>query len=164
MSHPYQCLACCPRSDQSRANILVAASGPFIHTFDLENGNYLSTWSSCSATTIDNQAPTNGKTTHVQGSTPATEHEVPERPQKRQKLSSKREDSGSSAEIVVEGSNSDEDTKLTQPSNPPIIKLACSTTGQYVVAVTGEDKAIRVFELSTNGALSQLSERQDPDV
>ncbi|EKG21990.1 hypothetical protein MPH_00682 [Macrophomina phaseolina MS6] len=47
-------------------------------------------------------------------------------------------------------------------SRPKIIKLAVSTDGQYVVAITGEDKCLRVFSIESSGQLKQLSERSMP--
>ncbi|KAL8796671.1 MAG: hypothetical protein Q9195_001061 [Heterodermia aff. obscurata] len=40
--------------------------------------------------------------------------------------------------------------------------MICTSSGEYVVAVTGEDKAIRVFELRRDGSLMQISERLMP--
>jgi hypothetical protein len=37
--------------------------------------------------------------------------------------------------------------------------LVLSNDGQYLVAVTGEDKCVRVFQLDTQSRLQQLSER-----
>ena len=90
-------------------------------------------------------------------------HDDSKRPPKRQRLSPAREESGSSsAEIVVAGeSDNGETTSSQEPLNPPIIKLASTSAGQHVIAVTGEDKCIRVFDLAVNGTLAQLSERQD---
>ncbi|OJD30952.1 trna methyltransferase [Diplodia corticola] len=45
---------------------------------------------------------------------------------------------------------------------PRIIRLVASHDGQYIVAVTGEDKRVRVFSLDASGALKHLSERTMP--
>ncbi|KIW00972.1 uncharacterized protein PV09_07494 [Verruconis gallopava] len=45
---------------------------------------------------------------------------------------------------------------------PNIIKLAVTHSQQHVVVVTGEDKCIRVFYISPQGQLSQLSMRAMP--
>ena len=73
-------------------------------------------------------------------------------PSKRQKLAPALSES-SSAEIVVEKVES------APPPHPPVVKLAATRNGGYVVAVTGEDKCIRVLQMSANGSLTQLSER-----
>ncbi|OMP87296.1 tRNA (guanine-N(7)-)-methyltransferase subunit TRM82, partial [Diplodia seriata] len=43
-----------------------------------------------------------------------------------------------------------------------IIKLVTSHDGQHIVAVTGEDKRVRVFSLDPSGTLKHLSERSMP--
>ena len=158
MSHPYQCLIYCYQACQNETGILVAASGPYIHTLSTKNGRYLSTWPSLDITAQ----------IHSIGQHNGHEFEVPHqdyfrRPSKRQKLPPARDESGSSSvEIVVaEDSDNVESTTSQQPSVPPVIKLAGTSTGQYVIAVTGEDKCIRVFDLAANGTLTQLSERRD---
>ena len=52
-----------------------------------------------------------------------------------------------------------ESSKSKLYSTAPVIKLASDSAGQYVVAATGEEKAIIVFKLSTDGFLSYSSER-----
>ena len=160
MSHPYQCLCYCQQDSQLETGILVGASGCYIHTFSAHNGRYLSTWPS-----LENIA-------HVRstGSRSENDSEVPclqnsfqndfERPTKRQKTSLARDESGSSAEIVVAvDSDNGESLGPQQPLKPPITKLAGTSNGQIVVAVTGDDKCIRVFDLAADGTLTQRSER-----
>ena len=160
MPHPYQCLSYCQQASQSEIGILVGASGSCIHTFSAQNGRYLSTWPSLESTSqsgsIDQIVGNESEVVRLKGS--------PQdliRPSKRQKLSPARDESGSSAaEIVVMGhSDNGELPRLHQPSIPPVIKLASTSSGQRVIAVTGEDKRIRVFDLAADGTLTQLSER-----
>ena len=77
-------------------------------------------------------------------------------PTKRRKMSPRAAISSesSSAEIVVEGS----DGAKYFHSNP-VIKLAATSNGRHVVAVTSEDKCMRVFELKGDGVMYQTSER-----
>jgi hypothetical protein len=42
---------------------------------------------------------------------------------------------------------------------PNIIKVKATPSGEYMVVITAEDKAIRVFELSAEGQLNHLSKR-----
>ena len=161
MLHPYQCLYYCQQASQSETGILVGASGYYIHTFSAQNGKYLSTW------------PTLGKYAQCRsvGEKNKIDSEVldrniapqddPERLSKRQKMSLARDESGSSsAEIVVAGDNDNgEWSSPEQPPRTPIIKLAGTSNGQHVVATTGEDKCIRVFNLAVDGTLTLLSER-----
>ena len=76
-------------------------------------------------------------------------------------MSLARDESGSSsAEIVVARDSDDgECSSPEQLPRTPVIKLAGTSNGQQVVATTGEDKCIRVFNLATDGTLTQLSER-----
>ena len=160
MSHPYQCLCHCPGTG---TGILVGACGSRIHTFSAQNGRYLSTWpfieKSARTQSISRKSELDLKVSSM--SSPLQDEVEP--PLKRQKLSLvKDESSSSSAEIVVAGdSDHNESSSLQQPSNPPVIRLARTSNGQQVIAVTGEDKCIRVFDLAADGTLTQLSERQD---
>jgi len=154
MPHPFQCLFYCPNAGGGSSQILLAASGSHIHTFDVSKGVLLSTWSSCveSEGSSDNKVePQSGTTASVAG-----EERGSQPPRKRQRLTPSNEDvDSSSAEIVV-------DSKISRgraASNPPIVKVSITGNGQYIVAVTGEDKCIRVLELSANGLLRQYSER-----
>ncbi|KAL1311661.1 hypothetical protein AAFC00_001768 [Neodothiora populina] len=47
-------------------------------------------------------------------------------------------------------------------ASPTIIKLVVSPDQHYAVAVTGEDKCIRVFAVAENGTLEELSQRCMP--
>jgi len=160
MLHPYQCLLYCSGFDQSEGGILVAASGPYIHTFSADNGSHISTWPPIRATKQYDERATKAPPISTDQLVVENDNAAFERPQKRRRLSSVREDSGSSAEIVVGGGSKDvEGLETKQSSSPPVVNLACTSTGQRVVAVTGEDKCIRVFELTAGGIISQLSER-----
>ena len=163
MSHPYQCLIYCQQASQSEPGILVGACGSSIHTFSVQDGRYLSSWPPIESSTQTQSAEQSNR----------NESEVPHlkgslqcgftRPSKRQKLSpAGDESSSSSAEIVVAGHIDNGRTSSSQQASiSPIIKLAGTSTGQHVIAVTGEDKCIRVLDLAADGTLTQLSERQD---
>lgn len=160
MPHPYQCLLYCSRPGQTEAGILVAASGPYIYTFNVHNGTYLSTWPSVQELRKFSKDDTIAELGSGLSRDTETQQEDSQRPRKRRKLSPSRDDSGSSAEIVVNvGDAEDQNARLKQAIGPPVIKLAGTSDGQHVVAVTGEDKCIRVFELPEDGCLIQLSER-----
>ena len=161
MSHQIQCLLYCQQASQSKSGIIIAASGSYIHTFSAQNGKYLYTWPSLASTAQTRSIGQDHENNLVEPHPSISPNNDLERPLKRQKLSPAREESGSSsAEIVVTTDTDDGDlTKRQQPLNPPVIKLAGTSAGQHVVAVTGEDKCIRVFNLAANGTLTQLSER-----
>jgi tRNA (guanine-N(7)-)-methyltransferase subunit TRM82 len=50
----------------------------------------------------------------------------------------------------------------TSQEPPNIIKVKATSSGRYVVVVTAEDKAVRVFELSADGQLCHLGLRYNP--
>ena len=161
MRHPYQCLLYCCRPDQADAGILVAASGPYIHTFSFLHGKHLSSWRLKQDSVYASWEMKGAKVNvaNFKERDPPGQ-EASSRPQKRRKLSSSRDDSGSSAEIVVDSGGANGQDPIKKPLvSSPIIKLAGSSDGRHVVAVTGEDKCIRVFKLLNSGALVQLSER-----
>lgn len=161
MLHPYQCLCYCQRANQSETSILVGASGCYIHTFNAQNGRYLSTWPSLEKLAQTQPAGEESEKQSELLDRKSAPQDESGRPTKRQKLSLARDESGSSsAEIVVAGDGDNGEWISPQvPSRSPIIKLAGTSNGQKVVAVTGEDKCIRVFSLAADGTLTQLSER-----
>jgi tRNA (guanine-N(7)-)-methyltransferase subunit TRM82 len=161
MLHPYQCLLYCARPGRTDAGVLVAASGPYIHTFSVEDGTNLYTWPShevLKSSSEKGEDTDHGSETIKEARSGQGDQD---RPRKRRRLSPPGEDSGSSAEIVVDGgSNANgRGAKVKQASHPPVTKLVGTSTGQYVVAVTGEDKCVRVFELLENGSLKPPSVR-----
>lgn len=138
----------------------MAASGPYIHTFSAHHGSRISTWPTMRASEQVDDGAMKQPSFSTGHSVSETDDAAFERPQKRRRLSSTREDSGSSAEIVVQSESRDVGgLESKQSSSPRIVSLACTSTGQYIVAVTGEDKCIRVFELTAGGTIKQLSKR-----
>ncbi|KAL9634608.1 MAG: hypothetical protein Q9164_003992 [Protoblastenia rupestris] len=157
MLHPFQCLLYCSLSSEFR--VLVAAAGPYIHTFDVNKGKYLSTWPSLgnSKFLVKEAEITESQSDDVMVSK-VDSVESP-RAAKRRKISPAGDISESSfAEIVVENHA----VEVPRSLNPPIVKLAATQNGQHVIAVTGEDKCIRVFELARNGVMKEFSERYRP--
>ena len=149
MLGPFRSLHYCSRSANQISDILLAASGCSILSFDVDSGSLLSTWPSprpSEAILIDNHD---------------SEETESERQAKRRKVALSRDVSNSdSAEIVVEN-------KFDTTSNPTtdgvpssnVVKIVSSADSKYIVAVTAEDKSIRVFELLDTGNLLQISVR-----
>ena len=163
MSHPYQCLLYCQQASQSETGILVGACGSSIRTFNAQNGQYLSSWPPFQSIAHARSVESSNTKESEEPLLKDPLEDEPERPTKRQRLSPAREESASSStEIVVAGDSDNREVSTSQqPSIPPIIKLAGTSTGEHVIAVTGEDKCIRVFDLAADGTLTQLSERQE---
>lgn len=149
MLGPFRSLHYCYRSANQNFDILLAASGCSIFSFDVDSGSLLSTWSSprpSEAISTDNHD--------------CVETES-ERQAKRRKIGLPRDVSGSDlTEIVVENILDTESIPITDdvPSFN-VVKIVSSADSKYIVAVTAEDKSIRVFELLDTGNLLQISVR-----
>ena len=154
MQHPFQCLEICSRADATENEVLVAAAGHQIHAYSLYSGGLLATWPAARSGRTGHSGDTIQRKQHA-SDVPHDKDEVGS-PSKRRKLSENGSDS-TSAEIVVER---DADPSAPQEmSKSPVIKLARTSDGRHLIAVTGDDKCVRVFDLLPDGALHQLSER-----
>lgn len=142
-------------------DILFAARGGKIHSFNLINGDHLSTWNhpeileEPSKEEARSQSPGN----------------VAEEPSpKRQKTAS--DDDQSSKQVSNEGRlnakylahrNGKSKSTTVPISTPPthliITHLVATEDGSHVVAITGHDKTLWVFEHTGKGQISQLSQR-----
>ena len=156
MLQPFQKLLRCPPSLEHRSGVLLAASGPFIHSFSVQNGSFLATWPTHD---IEGKPLDLGDCAANAQDFGSIDHE---RSCKRRRLSLSREASSStSAEILVEDQSETGPNLVVQISNPDISEMICTSNGEYVIAATGEDKAIRVLRLRKDGSLIEISERHD---
>lgn len=148
MLTPFQRLLYCSASGSRKLDFILAASGPTIRSFNVEDGTLVSSWSHL-APSADHKAPSEE---HVDGTEP---------PEKRRKLSNDRGGSETpSTEIVVEGQSQRRPRpKHKAPLVPSVISLSGTLGDDHVIAVTGEDKSLRVLELLRDGRLNQLSQR-----
>ena len=159
MTHPYQCLLYSHRPQSTILEILIASSGSYIYSFNLASGEHLSSWPS-SGESVSSTKESNILLSEGSGAgAREDENEGLQPPSKRRKTSPPAPTAAistesSSAEIVLDGEVSTPD----QRSNP-VVKLAATSDGDHVVAVTSEDKSMRVYELSARGILNQISER-----
>ena len=164
MLDPFQCLLYCSQHDLKKHDLILAASGSRIYSFNASSGALLSRWPSTTASHTEllykdvSLAPSTGE---YSGHDIQQEEDEPERPEKRRKLSSAGQCSDStSAEIVVEdGRGRNSRSKGRDPSDPAVIKLVAPSSGRHIVAVTGEDKCLRVLSIREDGSLEQISER-----
>ena len=162
MQHPFQCLLVRGPSGASPA-VLVAAAGYQLHSYDLADGSPLSIWpegTGRTLTKLDGLPKGVEKVPQIvdNGTLPDESARELQSPRKRQKLSqgadeSQVETNGGTAQLA------DESSLLQLNNRLAIIRLTMAHDGRHVVAVTGEDKCIRVFELEEGGRLSLLSER-----
>ena len=151
MLNPFQCVHFCLRCHPKLPLIVLAASGSSIYSFDSSNGALLSVWPERASTGARAKADTSGPSDIIS-----------ERPGKRRKLSAAASSESSSAEIVVENGKKSKKRskgKFMGGGIPAVIKLIGSSDGRRAVAVTGEDKCIRVFDILDDGSIEQMSER-----
>lgn len=164
-------------------NVLIAARGSSIDSLNISDGSLLSTWTSPAPIP---QETTNGKTEapvaeQKTNLTPPPSLQKSESssvnitldasgspPAKKRRLS-KDEERQRSKEIgqnpPKKKQNNRSDAVASGLEAPAVIALAVTRDGKHVVAVTGEDKSIRVFQnVSENSQheLQQLSHRAMP--
>ncbi|KAA8570485.1 hypothetical protein EYC84_002758 [Monilinia fructicola] len=151
---PYQCLKQC-------GNYLIAARGSSIDTFDIRNGSYLSTWKSPVPESMK-KSKTSGEETQTKSEEQNLEASTP--PAKRRKLSVGEETDEKTVVVqqVKKKAKSNPPPKIIEPS--PITALTITRDLQHVIAVTGEDKTIRVlaWDNTAGKGLKQISDRTMP--
>lgn len=164
-------------------NILFATRGGKIHSFNLSDSSHISTWQHPDVEKFNNESATNSE--EKAEAEPALEEgnaAEDEPPAKRQKTEEASDTAAQEAEVAAaqpEGpqktgkqskgkgknkqggsENHGEKSRMGRVSDRPIITLMTSTTdGKHLVAVSGHDKAVWVFEHDGAGKLTQLSKR-----
>ncbi|KAL2834058.1 hypothetical protein BJY01DRAFT_224607 [Aspergillus pseudoustus] len=135
--YPFQGLQFVKRRAGSSRDVLVASAGAKLYSYAAESGQRLSVWP---------QDGADSSTTNEAGSSPGTEGP----PEKKRKVdpSEKKENAAP------------EKKKPSAWSHIPI--LSSTSDGEYVVALTGEDKSIRVFQIEEDGSFLELSARPMP--
>lgn len=151
--HPFQKL--CYICQAGGISLLLAAVGPHVLALDLKNGGMVSKWPE----DVISSAENGDLARNSMNDDP---------PIKRRKLSPSHEgehqdSSGSSVsvEFVSERTKGQrrKKKKILKSPSPNISHIISTANGRHVIAVTAEDKRIRVFELTTTGGLKLLSER-----
>ena len=165
MKLPFQCVL-------ARDDILFAARGGNLHSFKIEDGSYISSWRH----PVTNQANGKSKSDYTGGegvaSAVASSQVSPEQdqgpPAKRVRLDDTPEPAQQQTqEDGKHGEAKGSEKKANRrahaasgPSERPFIQVLTATNnGQYIVAVSGQDKTIWVFEHDLAGNLKQLSQR-----
>lgn len=156
MLHPFQCLLWSTLAAEGRPSFLLAASKSRLFVFSVADGKLLYTWQS----TQDQAEDSKSKDPFTDDPKNRGSFERP--PKRRKQASSDRGSESSSTEIVTEdGKSKARKSKKPETAEPNVIKLIGTSDGQSIVAVTDEDKCVRVLRLDGNGKLQQLSKRQD---
>jgi hypothetical protein len=160
---PYQSLQKC-------GNVLVAASGSTIDTFSLDDGSFLSSWTCpvpstniITTSTMLTEHPAQSSSLYAQSANaPSIVKPEPgeEPPAKKRRLSDPKVEV-EAADPKIEIFKRHHKTKQIPngTSHPIVISLNSTRDGTHVIAVTGEDKSIRIFDHDGKGRLKQLSQR-----
>ncbi|KAH7162755.1 hypothetical protein B0J13DRAFT_536899 [Dactylonectria estremocensis] len=178
-------------------NVLFAARGGKLHSFDLNDGTHLSTWKhldvdkvDAAVKTIANEAERITQVISAPQDIEGGDNDEP--PAKRQKTeepkeqdnktvdsegaqepntaesSEQKKSEGKSHQKGKKGKNkqqtqSHKDNQISRvPDRPVITHLTSTADGAHVLAITGHDKIIWVFEHDGKGQLTQLSQRTMP--
>ncbi|KAM0299678.1 hypothetical protein HYE67_007459 [Fusarium culmorum] len=173
-------------------DVLYAARGGKIHSFSLQDGIHLSTWKHPDVDKVDAAVKAiSGEAsseTIANKDTPAVKGEGDDGPPaKRQKTEEPKDETTTAEANVQEGAKNAENAKSEGkkkggkkskdrrnqqkpkehnisrvPDRPVITHMTSSPDGAHILAITGHDKAIWVFENGEKGVLNQLSKRTLP--
>ena len=151
---PFLCYV--DRCHEERQNLIVAASGTSIYSFNASNGEFLSSWSHLD--TSDGSKESVQKLKNLEPESAAIDESCS---RKRRKLSDVEEAFDSTSTEIVTDNHIPKGPKRKQKRLPipSIIGLAVDPNGQHLVLVTGEDKCVRVIKISGDGSFAQISER-----
>ena len=168
MAMPYHCIKRC-------GSVLVAARGSSIDSFNPEDGSLLSTWKCpCPSVQEGNNKERNIANPPTGVPSTALDTQKPESsidlvlesppPAKRRKLSTVEDEAQKPpARNGAKKGNRRLDATVSGLETVAVIALAATEQGRHVIAVTGDDKSIRVFETTVDGdgkqCLKQLSQR-----
>lgn len=147
--YPFQCIQYAGGQSADVPQIIVASAGPKLYSFSAEDGRKLFTWPPA-------ELSRNGDNRHESGNRQDAGTDEP--PEKRRKIAASAEDIEKSHEAKVSENN---EQKNIPPSEfwSTIPILVASPSGRHIVAVTAEDKSVRVFCIERDGGLTQLSRR-----
>lgn len=134
--HPFQCLEYVNRQPNGQQDVLVASAGPKLYIYSAATGQRLDVWP---------QDVDSSESAAVAASTEG------------QKLSDENKN------VTEEQSEQKNVPKKSAKKKAPlwtnIPLVVVSRDSKYVALVTSEDKCVRVFSLSEEGKLQQLSSR-----
>ncbi|RYP93494.1 hypothetical protein DL770_000378 [Monosporascus sp. CRB-9-2] len=162
MGFPYQCL-----STLGESTILCGSKGTNIYTFDIASYTLLSSWSH----PFSRKGGLKVDTDEAENS---GGEESGQPPSKKRKVDSNSEDkTGDEAPEkpaeepeAANGKHQGKKRKPKQPASrlqeqPFVILITATSDGKHVVAVTGTDKTVWVFEHDGKGGLKELSQRYE---
>lgn len=130
--HPFLRIQHVDRQSTGSQNLLIASSGPRLYSYGAESGEQLAIWPRNVDAAEENQEP----------------------PEKKRRVSNSEAPANEDSKSVGEAWKS-----LVSITWSSIPLLVASSSGKHVVALTSEDKCIRVFSVGDDGDLEQLSAR-----
>jgi tRNA (guanine-N(7)-)-methyltransferase subunit TRM82 len=150
MAFPYQRL-------ETFGGVLVAASLSHLDLFSLEDGSRLSSWICLNSSEETGLAGCD----EGNGGLPARQiAQQCEPPAKKRRLSKHNAEEEEAVSRVNKLSTRQPATAVGIYEGPTFIALSSTKSGEHVIAVTAEDKTIRVLKHDTRtGKLQQLSQR-----
>lgn len=165
-------------------NVLFAARGGRIHSFNLTDNTHLTSWKHPDVDKVDAAVKTNTNSDLASSEVPVSSVVVEgdEPPAKRQKVATdetvvdEQEEDKEGENVQVGGKKkSGKKSKNRQknldrpkeqyskvPDRPVVTHLTSTSDGSHVLAITGHDKVIWVFSHDGNGTLTELSKRTMP--
>ncbi len=151
--HPFQRL-CYIGPVPGGSQLLLAAAGSHIFSFSLSSGELLGQWPSTGNDSDKSDAADYGGIANDEGP-----------PNKKRKVikstvNGNFSDSSGSMEIVAERAKGQRrKAKVVSATLPKVSHVILTNEKKHIVAVTTEDKCIRVFEVQKGAKLKLLSER-----
>ncbi|KAF4968133.1 hypothetical protein FSARC_4408 [Fusarium sarcochroum] len=172
-------------------NVLFAARGGKIHSFSLKDGTHISSWKHPDVDKVDAavkaiSGDVSSEKPVSQDSVVAEGEDDDEPPVKRQRTEEPKDETATAEadaqeevkdtedkkpEAKKKGGKKSKDRRNQQkkdhnisrvPDRPVITHLTSTSDGSHVLAITGHDKAIWVFESDGKGVLTELSKRALP--
>ncbi|EEU46443.1 uncharacterized protein NECHADRAFT_79056 [Fusarium vanettenii 77-13-4] len=166
-------------------SVLFAARGGKIHSFSLDDGAHLSTWKHPDVDKVDaavkaisdeasSEKPVSQEPTVAEGEAndePPAKRQKVEEPKDEAVKETEQEDPDKQASGKKKGGKKSKNRNQPRnkehnisrvPDRPVITHLTSTSDGSHVLAITGHDKAIWVFENDGKGNLTQLSKRTMP--
>lgn len=163
-------------------SVLFAARGGKIHSFSLDDGAHLSTWKHPDVDKVDaavkaisdeasSEKPVSQEPAVVEGEVsdePPAKRQKVEEPKDEAVKETEQEDPEKQASGKKKGGKKSKNRNQPRnkehnisrvPDRPVITHLTSTSDGSHVLAITGHDKAIWVFENDGKGNLTQLSKR-----
>ena len=170
MKLPFQCVL-------ASSEVLFAARGSDLHTFNISNGSYISSWRHPTGNKADAKTKDTEKGNEAPVSAAALSQGSPEQeqgpPAKRVRLedtpeSTQEQSQENSKNGETKGNGKKSNRRAEAVSGPlefPLIHyLTATTDGRHIVAVSAQDKTIWVFEHDLQGYIKQLSQRYSPSL